>query len=349
MALKSRYFQIIAGFTLIGLGILNCSNSEENTNLPVKETKNVFSSSNGKIYSGLNSESSIDKPDKCVGGKDQLKKIKETDLMRCIRYGFTSEALGLIEVGVNLEAKSPIGDTALSYSVLTNNLEVFKVLLQEGANININVYGGPLIVRAIDIGNLEIVRLLLSNGADPNSTDLEGTPILSKAASNGNLEIVILLLESGVDIHIDPHEEFSGGPPLFFAISSENLEMIRFLLDRGADINQPEWYHNRTGLWITVCRNKNIEISQFLLKNGANPNIRDAGGFSGNPNDGRTPLMCAVNNGNVEMVKLLVSKGADVHEMNLVNKTVLDIAEERGNPEILDELIPYKLSPRKNK
>ena len=293
-----------------------------------KETQHNFSSSNGKKESVPNIEDPMNKTDKCVGGKDRLlnysKNAKESDLLRCIRYGFTSEALSLIEAGANIETQNGIGDTPLNYAVLTNNIEVFKILLEKGANPKVKYRYEPVIAQAVMVGNYEMVELLLSSGVDPNSTFHEGTSILYLAAVKGDLKIASLLLDSGADIHFDSQGEVSGGPPFIGAVMGENLNMIQFLLEKGANINQPEWYHNRTVLWDTVCFEPNIELARFLLKKGANPNIRDAGGFSGNPNDGRTPLMCAVKDGNVEMVKLLVSNGADVHEVNLINKTAIE-------------------------
>jgi ankyrin repeat protein len=57
----------------------------------------------------------------------------------------------------------------------------------------------PLLEAAL-LGYLEVVRLLLQGGADPNLADSEGLTPLMHSAREGHLEVARLLLERGVDV-----------------------------------------------------------------------------------------------------------------------------------------------------
>lgn len=51
-----------------------------------------------------------------------------------------------------------------------------------------------------------------------------------------------------------------------------------------------------------------------------------------------TPIMYAVKNGNVEMVKYLLSKGADKYRKNEMGESAVDMAKKSGNQEIIEAL-----------
>lgn len=346
MSYIDRCFRIVSSVVFISVAIFACSRSQEAlAGIAILDSPVGLAATEKEIPLPPTSTATADTSEQCVGGKDRLlnmaKEIEESDLMRCIRYGFTPEALANIDAGVDLEAENRIGQTALTYAVLTDNIEVFEALMNDGASIEIS-YRYPLIVSAVHNGNLRMVQTLLDRGVNPNSTDPEGSSVLWIAAYAGDMAMARLLLASGTDVRFDTRGEFSGGPPLIGAVYGRHRDMMLLLLDEGADVNQPEWYHNRTALWMTVCRfldkDPDIELARFLVEHGADVETRDAGGFSGNINDGRTPLKCAVDRGDVEMVKLLISAKANVNAKGYYNgvlKTVLEMAEEKGNSEIL--------------
>jgi hypothetical protein len=76
-------------------------------------------------------------------------------------------------------------------------------------------------------GHIDIVKLLLNNGADVNSKgNLVNTP-LHWAAFNGNIEIVKLLLEKGADFNL---KYICVHTPLHFADSEGHIEIVKLLL-----------------------------------------------------------------------------------------------------------------------
>ena len=87
--------------------------------------------------------------------------------------------------------------TPLQWAMFTNQTNVVRLLLEYGANPNIDgPLGTPLQV-AISRGNSEMFQLLLDHGADPNR-GVGSTPLYT-ATQKGSLEVVELLLARGAD------------------------------------------------------------------------------------------------------------------------------------------------------
>jgi len=86
-------------------------------------------------------------------------------------------------------------------------------------------------------GHLEVVKLLLEHGADPNVKNRDGKTPLHNAASEGHLEVVKLLLERGADPNV---KDDDGNTPLHNAAWRGHLEVVKLLLEHGADPNVQE-------------------------------------------------------------------------------------------------------------
>jgi ankyrin repeat protein len=82
-------------------------------------------------------------------------------------------------------------------------LRIVQWLLNTGLDIN-NRSGlakGTALCEAADAGNADIVRLLLDEGAELDVSEPEGNPLFA-AIQEGSLEIVQMLLEHGIDASI---------------------------------------------------------------------------------------------------------------------------------------------------
>lgn len=141
----------------------------------------------------------------------------------------------------------------------TDGLTVVKMLLDEGANPNMQLFyrpakarGGPLsrgttpLIRAASNGDVDLMKMLLEYGAkaDLPQADLQ-TPVSALAGARGNRgrlpEGLELLLEAGVDVNVMsvPHhlQRAFGGTPLHYAVKARNVNMVEALVNAGADIN----------------------------------------------------------------------------------------------------------------
>ena len=85
-------------------------------------------------------------------------------------------------------------------SISKNNLEVLKLLIENGANVNlIDGSKGTPLIRAIDCNKIEMVEILIENGADINMVDTKLWTLLQRAISSSNSDILQLLIEHKVN------------------------------------------------------------------------------------------------------------------------------------------------------
>lgn len=98
----------------------------------------------------------------------------------------------------DVNACSDSGSTALTLAVRANDIEIARILLQSGANVDwLNkAKQSPLFVACWG-GNVEMVAMLLEAGADTNTPDTRGWTPLMAAVHEDNLEIAQLLLRYG--------------------------------------------------------------------------------------------------------------------------------------------------------
>ena len=161
----------------------------------------------------------------------------------------------LLDAGYNLNKIDINGniDTSI-FDVIgdDDNIEIVKLLLSHGIDPNNPKYGRNLLTIPSQNGAIKILKLLLDSGADPNKVDtIYGRTVLMETTMEyrNNIEIVKLLLDSGADPNIP---DYDNETPLFQATVEQNLEMMMVLLDAGADP-----YH----LW----SNKNYPESKYTI------------------------------------------------------------------------------------
>lgn len=157
---------------------------------------------------------------------------------------------------------------------------------------------------------LKYLKYFVSKGADVNAKvetkNGDGATPLLAAAAFGNVEVVKFLVSKGADVTVG----MRGITPLHLAGDSKDKdgEIAKFLVSKGADVNAKiDKDHKKYGgsTPLHVAAEGNIEVVKFLVSKGVDVNAKNS--------TGQTPLHVAVKEGNVEVVKFLVSKGADVN------------------------------------
>lgn len=179
---------------------------------------------------------------------------------------------------------------------------------------------------AAENGHIEIVKLLLANGADITVQDAKGWTPLNSAAWGGHLEVVKLLLENGADFTVPSNDYWT---PLVVAAYHGHLSVVQLLLEKGADIiasTEDGWTPLNS-----AARGGHLEVVKLLLENGADMTVQDA--------DGWTPLNSAAREGHEEVVKLLLDKGADFTVPSNEYWTPLVIAAFKGYLSIVQLLL----------
>jgi ankyrin repeat protein len=181
---------------------------------------------------------------------------------------------------------------------------------------------------AVDIGNIETVQTLLTQGVNVNSKHQFGWTVLHVATNKAHIEILkILLSREGVDFC---SKDNSGKNALHLAANKRNVELVKVLVPQ-IPINSED-YMGETALHI-ASKNNQEETIQYLLDNGANINALD-GGIN-------TALHSAAFNGRITAIKCLLKNPIDINAMNADKQTALDIAANRGYVEFIRILLAH--------
>lgn len=98
---------------------------------------------------------------------------------------------------------------------------------------------------------------------------------LHNAAHKGNLELVKQLVSGGANVNA---RDKLGSTPLHYAANQYHLDVMKFLIDNGADVNAQQ-NGGTTPLGHAVFAN-GPEFAQLLLENGADPNIPSSNGLT---------------------------------------------------------------------
>ena len=219
------------------------------------------------------------------------------------------------------EADKKIGE-ALLQAVHKGNLEVVKILVDNGADVNSSVSKNTrALILAAERDKFEIVKYLVENGADVNLRDYGNTTALMMASFE-NLEIVRYLIEKGADVNAKNNNKYTA---LSQATLTGHIDIVKCLVENGIDVNSKDYFDN-TAL-ISASENGRLNIVKYLVEHGADVNIANELNI--------TALSIASQLGRFEVVKYLVENGADVTKKNSDNKTPLMLAKERGNSELI--------------
>jgi ankyrin repeat protein len=121
-----------------------------------------------------------------------------TPLMYAALYGDVARMRSLLDAGADPNVRNEAGATALLWAV--DDLAKTRLLLEHGADVNAKSLDGrtPLMVAAARAGSSAVLTVLLDKGADPN-VDLEGLTALSEAAYAADLPAMRLLIARGAD------------------------------------------------------------------------------------------------------------------------------------------------------
>jgi len=172
----------------------------------------------------------------------------------------------LIDMGADTDAETKrYSTTPLYVAVQQDDLEIARLLLKAGANPN--AQNGDLWFPLANAQSIEMVQLLLDYGADIHLTDERGMDALQ---DQDDPEVAAYLIEAGAQVNPDKGQ---AGAPLREAARDGNLEMMRLLLQRGANVNQAmSW--GETAL-MKASEHSFVEGVRLLLDHHANVHLKD--------------------------------------------------------------------------
>jgi ankyrin repeat protein len=277
-----------------------------------------------------------------------------TPLHLAAKGGSTGLVKLLLAKGANVNAQDREGRTPLSYAAGAHSEAITQLLLAAHADPNAGQRAPPLAIAAA-VGDMPTLKLLLANGADPNTNNAMGWPLFN-AVQNKHADAVAELLrfkanpnlpenngdpltlrarfdaptlKALLDGGADPNARPRGGTPLLLQAVSDRIQpAVELLLTHHADVNCTV----QTGMTplLGAIAVGGRPIAELLLKAGADVNARyndNAGSHSGN-----TALYEAVEHQQPDLVELLLANKADPNARNNAGQTPLDLARGQARP-----------------
>lgn len=261
-----------------------------------------------------------------------------TALLYAARAGCAGCARALVEGGANINLQNPENITPLLMATLNARWDTAKYLIEAGADVNKwDLWGRAPLYSTVDYTTVprggradrpsldktpptEITTMLLEAGANPDMQLKLFPPYRSLGADRGGDSLLTV-----------------GTTPLVRAAKAGDFESVRILLEHGAKTNLPQaqgvsalMAASGVGFTITDTRGRFrledncMKAVTLLLDAGADVNFQDE--------RGRSALHGAARSGWTNMVKLLVSRGADLKLATADGKSPLDYANgDLGN------------------
>lgn len=269
--------------------------------------------------------------------KEVTKKyVYDTSLIRGIKIGDPDRVRTLMYAHVDVNEKSYAGITPLTIAAEKGNMEIIKMLVEDGkAHINDkSSYGITPLISAAAAGNGEVVEYLVAQGANVNDKDDMGNTALLYLVHFDQPKAVASLIQfDNTTVNLP---DTAGNTPLIYAAQKALQNNAKALLAQGAlvDYRNP---NSGIGALATAAAEGHIPMVRLLAKNGqANLNLQDLAG--------QTPIFYAVDRNQPEMLRTLISLGADINAQDLKGKTPLMLAIEKDYRDCFNLLLRQKKS-----
>ncbi|KAJ6011194.1 hypothetical protein N7451_002606 [Penicillium sp. IBT 35674x] len=231
----------------------------------------------------------------------------------------------LLENGASIDAEGYQSPTALSVAAQNGHKEIVELLLENNADVNARsrVEEFPSFSGSIKLSNNTLV--------DSRSLRQTGTTALFAACAQGQEKIVHLLLENGADANL--YSKWNDHP-IHTACKGQHTGIVKLLLERGADVNAELGAIGGTPLYIASNAGFK-DLAVLLIDGGAHINklVKTYGGVH------YTALMIACIKDHLNMVELLLEKGADANIQGA--DCALHSACEKNNLKIVQLLVRH--------
>ena len=184
------------------------------------------------------------------------------------------------------------------------------------------------------LGRIELAKSLLKQGAPIEKVVINHVSLFEFALLAGHKKFYEML-QGEVQQGQTVHNEKSAVLPLLISsfIDDQHLiEKIERAIDQGANINAKTGAGD-TALISAGWNGDDLGLVQYLVEHGADMNVPN--------NNGDTPLMDAAYLGKINILRYLLTSGADLTLRNGREKTALDLARDRENKEAEDLLLQY--------
>lgn len=282
----------------------------------------------------------------------------ESALLLAAWGGHAQVVQELLEKGANLHLTDECGRPPISLAAKGGFTNCIQLLVQHGASILNCGQGDSILHCAVTSGRIDLLEKFVAMGVpidhpnDQGQTALHAC-IIHRSGDSGRIAQKLVAL--GANVHAT---DCRGYTPLVGAVIKEQMDVIELLIQHGSSTDLPAF----DDAMVTAVTQCSTNCVRKLIELGANVNARNA-------KDG-TLLESAVKFERLDMIELLVQHGADLElpgsngmvpiivavkyggaclktliklkanvNARCDDKSVLDLAIIRSNPEMVETLI----------
>ncbi|KAK7938792.1 hypothetical protein WMY93_002118 [Mugilogobius chulae] len=301
---------------------------------------------------------------------DAIDSEGRTALCLAAARGSVEVVRALLDRGLDENHKDDLGWTPLHAAACEGHKAVCGVLMEQGSMVRVgemDIEGRTALILAAQEGHVSTVRLLLDRRCPIDHRAYDGHSALSAALLEEQTEVAELLMRRGADTDVRDAE---GRPLLYLLVLEGRLEMATLLLEKGGVPLESKDAEGRSALHV-ACWQGLTEMVNLLLKHSANPNAQDSEGrpplhsvaWTGHSQVGRklletpgvdidlccnqraTALSIAAQEGHVNIVAMLLDKGANPEHVDKYNRTPVKVAAKHGHANIIRLLESYGAKP----
>ncbi|KAM9343133.1 uncharacterized protein ankrd50l [Pholidichthys leucotaenia] len=276
----------------------------------------------------------------------------------------------LLDRGLDENHKDDLGWTPLHAAACEGYRAVCAALTEQGSMARIgemDIEGRTPLILAAQEGHWSTVKLLLDRQSPIDHRAYDGHSALSAALLESQADVAELLMRRGADTDVRDAE---GRPLLYLLVLEGHLDMANLLIEKGGIPLESRDSEGRTALHV-ACWQGNVDIADLLLKHGANPNAQDAEGrpplhsvaWTGHAkvgqrlleaigidinlacHQGATALSIAAQVGHVNIVAMLLERGANINHMDKYGRSPIKVAGKHKHFNIVRLLESYGAKP----
>jgi ankyrin repeat protein len=269
-----------------------------------------------------------------------LNKNGTNSVMLALRQGNRQLVEKLLNAGVPLDHINHKGLNALHFVAMSGDVALFE-WVRSCVDFALNLPSGDGRMALHYCQSFELFERLRSEsaGVDFKFVFGDGDQAVHDFCLQGQLEIVQFLLDQGIDVQASGQ---SKNTPLHYAVSSGKLALVRLLIARGAKVEA----RNKAGMrplhWAADLGN--LAMLDLLLSHKAKVKIKGNTTFI--ISETHSPLYLAAQNGHLELVRRLLSAGAEVNALNDAScRTALCAACVRDDLAMVELLLAHGASP----
>ena len=269
----------------------------------------------------------------CNGGADvnAICKGDKTPLMIAVMNCLVKSVRAVLGKSANPSLRDLHGWTAVHMAAESNEtVEILQLLIDNGATVDgLTNKGNTALALAVLNNSMKTTKVLLLSKADPNKCGDHLWSPLHIACERSNAKLTELLCSFGTNPNTTNHQGYT---PLLISVAKGSQATVEVLLRNNANPNMQSELNGWSALHLAAQEDDHV-LGELLCNHNADLNVRT--------HESNTPLVIAAMKQSKRMVSVLLRRKADVYACDSNGWTALHCVAQVNAAEIIPILWPY--------